>query len=274
MSVTTATYQQPVWFIPHGAGPCFFMDWQPADTWLQMADFLAGVIPSLPQRPRAIVVISAHWQSERFAVTGAAQPELIYDYYGFPESTYSLTYPAAGAPDLAAEIVALLQQQQLPTELEMKRGWDHGVFIPLKVMLPDASIPVVQVALRQDNDAAAHLALGRALAPLRAQGVMLVASGMSFHNMRGYGDARYTAPSVAFDEWLTETLVLPEAQRTQALVQWQQAPYAQDCHPPGKEEHFVPLLVAAGAAGTDPGAKVYSQQVLKTQLSGFRFGNL
>lgn len=267
-----ASSVQPVLFVPHGAGPCFFMEWSPADTWNEMAAFLRGVAATLPARPRAIVLVSGHWQTPGFSVTAAAQPGLIYDYSGFPAHTYQLDYPAPGAPALAERVAALLAQAGLRSGADARRGWDHGVFIPLRVMFPAADIPVLQLSLREDLDPAAHVAAGAALAALRAEGVLIIGSGMSFHNMRGYGDARYSAPSQAFDDWLTEAVQAEPAQRNAALSQWAQAPFAHHCHPAGHEEHLIPLMVAAGAAGLDRGRKVYTQQVMKTQLSAFRFG--
>ncbi|MCD2514390.1 DODA-type extradiol aromatic ring-opening family dioxygenase [Comamonas endophytica] len=263
---------QPVLFIPHGAGPCFFMDWSPADTWNEMAEFLAGAAGTLPEKPRAIMLISGHWQAPAFSVTASACPELIYDYHGFPPHTYQLAYPAPGDAALAARMAHRLADAGLQSALDAERGLDHGVFIPLKLMFPAADIPVVQLSLRADLDPAAHLAAGAALAGLRAEGVLIIGSGMSFHNMRGYGDARYTAPSEAFDEWLTDAVQADPLQRNASLRQWDGAPYAHHCHPPGQEEHLMPLLVAAGAAGKDRGRRIYSQQVMKTRLSAFRFG--
>jgi aromatic ring-opening dioxygenase catalytic subunit (LigB family) len=146
------------------------------------------------------------------------------------------------------------------------------MFIPLKVMFPEADIPVVQLSLRQDLDPEAHLQAGRALAPLRDEGVLILGSGMSFHNMRGYGDKRFTPLSEAFDDWLTDTVEGDSGIRYQRLRKWVQAPHALDCHPHGDEEHLIPLLVAAGAAGEEPGKKVYSERVMETQLSAFQFG--
>lgn len=263
---------QPVLFIPHGAGPCFFMDWNPPGTWDGMAGFLKGVADSLPARPRAILVVSAHWRTPGFSVTAGEHPALIYDYYGFPDHTYELTYPAPGAPELAERIAGLLSHAGLTNHPDPERGFDHGMFVPLKLMFPAADIPVVQLSLRDDLDPEAHLFVGQALASLRDEGVLIVGSGMSFHNMRGYGDAHFTAPSEAFDEWLTHAMEADLDRRHAALRQWEQAPHAHQCHPPGDEEHLIPLMVAAGAAGRDVGRKVYSEKVLKTQLSAYRFG--
>ncbi|WNO60640.1 class III extradiol ring-cleavage dioxygenase [Rheinheimera sp. MMS21-TC3] len=263
---------QPTYFIPHGAGPCFFMDWNPLTTWQNMSVFLSSISKELPETPKAILLISAHWQDDVFALTASANPGLIYDYFGFPESTYKLTYPAPGAPELAATIAKLISEAGLPCRLDENRGFDHGVFIPLKLMFATAEIPVVQLSLKRELDAATHLQLGATLASLREQGVLIIGSGMSFHNMSGYGDPRYTAPSEVFDRWLTDSIKAESSERLIRLQQWQGAPCAQDCHPRGAEEHLLPLMVVAGAAGTSSGRKVYSENVLCTQLSAFRFG--
>lgn len=262
----------PALFIPHGAGPCFFMDWNPPGTWDGMAAFLSGVATSLPVRPRAVLMVSAHWRTPGFSVTAAERPALIYDYYGFPPHTYELSYPAPGAPALAARVHGLLSDAGLESRSDAARGFDHGMFVPLKLVFPEADIPVAQLSLRADLDPAAHLAAGQALAALRQEGILIVGSGMSFHNMRGYGDARFTAASEVFDDWLTRAVESPEPQRLAALGHWAQAPHAHQCHPEGEQEHLMPLLVAAGAAGQDRGSKIYSERVLETQLSAYRFG--
>ncbi len=264
--------RQPSLFLPHGAGPCFFMDWQPAHTWQRMGDFLRGVAASLPERPSAILLISGHWLEPDFRVTGAAQPELIYDYYDFPPHTYEIQYPAPGEPALATQVTCLLSDAGLAAQADPLRGFDHGVFIPLKLVFPDAEIPIVQLSLRQDLDPLAHLQAGHALVPLRDQGVLIAGSGMSFHNMRGYGDPRFGPLSEVFDNWLEETVCSAPDLRWQQLIEWARAPAARDCHPPRAEEHLLPLLVAAGAAGEDAGQRVFSDVALEVRLSAFRFG--
>ncbi|MDX3895498.1 class III extradiol ring-cleavage dioxygenase [Pusillimonas sp.] len=269
---TTTGQRMPVYFIPHGAGPCFFMDWNPADTWLNMAHFLKNLAADLPRRPSAILLVSGHWLEPQFSLTGHARPPLIFDYSGFPSHTYELTYPAPGNPALAERAVQLLRQEGLASHVDGQRGFDHGVFIPLKLVFPSADIPVVQMSLRHDMDPAAHLEAGKALESLRDQDVLIVGSGMSFHNMRGYGDPRYTPISVEFDDWLSAAVESPFGQREALLRSWTQAPHARHCHPPGGEEHLIPLLVATGAAGVSPGSKVYSERVMETALSAYRFG--
>lgn len=261
-----ATDRLPSLFLPHGAGPCFFMDWHPPHAWDRMAAYLRGLAASLPARPRAVLAISAHWLEPAFTVASTAQPALIFDYHGFPPHTYRLTWPASGDPALAARVAALLEAAGLQAREDPARGLDHGIFVPLKLVFPDADIPVVPLSLRRDLDPAAHLAAGRALAPLREEGVLIVGSGMSFHNMRGYGDPRYGPASDAFDAWLAESVRSPDPA---ALAGWADAPGGLQSHPKGQEEHLLPLMVAAGAGG--PGRRDFSDRVMEVTLSAFRF---
>ncbi len=259
--------EQPSFFIPHGGGPCFFMP-DPTGIWSNMAAFLRTLPERLPIKPTAILVASAHWETEGFVFTGSDTPSLIYDYYGFPETTYQLTYSAPGSPAIADEAARLLGEAGLSARVDPERGLDHGVFIPLKVAFPDAQVPVIEMSLDQGLDPSLHLEAGRALAPLRAQGVVIIGSGMSFHNMQGYGDSRFTAPSQMFDQWLTKANSLERGLRADRLTQWASAPGARLSHP--QEEHLLPLMVAAGAA-EESGKRIYTEQVLKTAISGFQF---
>jgi aromatic ring-opening dioxygenase catalytic subunit (LigB family) len=260
------TQTLPSLYIPHGGGPCFFMD-DPHRQWTGMADYLRGIPVSLPHQPRAILVVSAHWETEGFAVTGGAQPELVFDYYGFPPHTYELTYPAPGDPELAARVVELLSDAGMAAHVDAERGYDHGAFVPLKVAFPDATIPVIEMSLDVSLDPALHLAAGTALAPLRKEGVLIIGSGMSFHNMRAYGNRQATAPSEAFDAALTASALSPSDIRAEALTNWHDMEAARFSHP--REEHLIPMMVAAGAGGA--GRKVYGERVLETAISGFLF---
>lgn len=269
---TSPSAKMPTWFIPHGGGPCFFMDWNPPDAWNRMADFLKHVATTLPRTPKAIVMVSAHWLEPHFAVTSAAQPDLIYDYFGFPAHTYELKYPAPGAPALADQIVKMLTAAGIASGANAERGFDHGMFIPLKLIFPEANIPVVQLSLHTSLDPAQHLAAGRALETLRDQDVLIIGSGMSFHNMRAYGHPPYGPVSDAFDDWLTHAVESSPQERERLLTNWEQAPGARQCHPPRAEEHLIPLMTVAGAAGKDAGRKVFSDRVMETTLSAFTFG--
>jgi len=259
--------RQPSLYIPHGGGPCFFMP-DPAATWTGMAQFLGQLHLALPERPRAILIVSGHWETPGFRFTGSTRPSLLFDYYGFPPYTYQLRYDAPGAPELAERAAGLLRAAGLQASVDGERGFDHGVFVPLKVAFPEAEIPVVQMSLDRSLDPALHGAAGAALATLRDEGVLILGSGMSFHNLRAYGDPRATAPSLAFDRWLGDAVQQPGPERGAALAAWEQAPAARVSHP--REEHLIPLMVAAGAS-ENAGRRAYGQLVLGTAVSGFRF---
>lgn len=259
--------RQPSFFIPHGGGPCFFMP-DPQGNWTTMAEFLRSLPARLPEAPKAILVVSGHWETDGFAFTGAENPPLLFDYYGFPAHTYELRFDAPGAPSLAARARQLLQEAGFTATVDTRRGYDHGVFIPLKVAWPEAEVPVVEMSLDRSLDPALHVAAGKALAPLRDEGVLIVGSGMSFHNMRGYGNPQSTALSQAFDEWLGTAATADAETRAEALSHWAEAPGGRFSHP--REEHLLPLMVAAGASQA-AGEKVWSDLVLKTAISAFRF---
>ncbi len=267
MTISPPVTSQPSLFIPHGGGPCFFMP-DPNGIWTGMEAHLRGLAASLPARPRAILIISGHWESRGFAFSGAEQPELIFDYYNFPPHTYELTYPVPGAPWLAAQAAELLRAAGLPATVDPARGLDHGVFVPMKVAFSQADIPLVQMALDASLDPALHLRAGEALTPLRAAGVLIIGSGMSFHNLRAYGDPRATEPSGLFDQWLTSAAQAEGPERTARLSHWTQAPFARFCHP--REEHLMPLMVAAGASATR-GQHDYGEIVMASAISGYRF---
>lgn len=270
MNTKNRSQKMPSLFIPHGGGPCFFMDWDPPDTWKKMGAWLASLAGAIGVRPKAIALISGHWESPEFAVTGSAHPPLIYDYQGFPPSTYQLRYDAPGAPALAEQIAGLLKQAGLAVRIDPARGFDHGVFIPLKVVYPQANVPIVQLSLKHGLDPRVHLEVGRVLQPLREQGNLIVGSGMSYHNLRGFGE-QFGAASDRFDEWLTDAVCAPSAElRNQKLEQWQRAPHARLAHP--REEHLLPLMVAAGAAGDDSGRKIFSDRVMGVTVSAYQFG--
>lgn len=240
----------------------------PQRIWFRMGQFLRDLPSSLGERPRAILIVSGHWEMRGFALTGAARPPLVFDYYGFPPHTYQLRYDAAGSPELAAQVAALLQEAGFAAGVDAARGLDHGVFVPLKVAFPDADVPVVELSLDAGLDASLHLAAGRALAPLRAEGVLVLGAGMSFHNLGALGDPRLAGPSRQFDDWLNESASAPAAERAARLARWQDAPAARLAHP--RHEHLLPLMVAAGASD-QPGRRIYNEQVLGAMISGFAF---
>jgi aromatic ring-opening dioxygenase catalytic subunit (LigB family) len=269
--MTESIQRQPSIFLPHGGGPCFFMDWTwgPADTWHATERFLAGVAATLPSRPRALLVISGHWEEPAFTVSTAPHPELIFDYYGFPPHTYQLTWPAPGEPELARRVKALLEDAGLPTAESATRGYDHGVFVPLKVAFPEAQIPVVTLSLVESLDPGLHIAAGRALAPLRDEGVLIIGSGMTFHNLRAYMQPQTLGLSRVFDHWLTGAVEQAGPERTAQLAHWSAAPSAAFAHP--REEHLIPLMVAAGAGGEAPGKRIFGDEPMGAAISAFRF---
>jgi aromatic ring-opening dioxygenase catalytic subunit (LigB family) len=248
------------------------MDWNPPDAWNRMADFLKNLASTLPRTPKAIVMVSAHWMESNFSVTSGVQPGLNYDYYGFPAHTYELKYPAPGAPALADQIVKTLTAAGIASAENSQRGFDHGMFIPLKLIFPQANIPVVQLSLHNSLSPIQHLDAGRALETLRDQDVLIIGSGMSFHNMRAYGNPQFGPVSDAFDAWLTKAVESGPKDRQYLLSNWEQAPSARQCHPPRAEEHLIPLMTVAGTAGNDAGHKVFSDRVMETTLSAFTFG--
>ncbi|HTL51858.1 MAG TPA: class III extradiol ring-cleavage dioxygenase, partial [Planctomycetota bacterium] len=243
----------------------------PPDTWEKMRGWLSRLPGTLPQPPRAIVVISGHWETREFAVTGSAHPPLIYDYSGFPPETYQLQYPAPGDPALAEQIRGLLTAAGFEAKIDAERGFDHGVFIPFKVIYPAAQIPIVQLSVLKSLDPAVHLAAGRALAPLRAENVLIVGSGMSYHNLRELFRGGKNADSDRFDGWLTPAVTGTTARERDASLQdWAHAPAARNAHP--REEHLIPLMVAAGAAGEDRGVRIFSDRVMGATVSAYGFG--
>lgn len=260
----------PTYFISHGGGP---WPWLPQMRHMlrNLESSLARMPQEIGEKPKAILMISGHWEDASFAVMSAARPGMVYDYGGFPPETYKIVYPAPGAPALARHTADLIAAAGLPTRLDERQGFDHGTFVPAYVMYPQADVPVYQVSLQQDYDPATHFALGRALAPLRDAGVLIVGSGLSYHNLRLFGPGA-KVPSAAFDRWLDDTLHLPAAPRTAALLDWESAPHARTCH--AQEDHLVPLFAALGAAEGEVATRTYHDTDLfgGVTASSWRFG--
>lgn len=272
IEINTMTARLPTYYLSHGGGPWPWLKPQFGTTFDRLEASLLAIGRELAGVPRAVLVISAHWEADRFLVGAAAKPPMVYDYRGFPEHTYHIRYDAPGSPALAERVRVLLAGGGMATALDDQRGFDHGTFSLMKPLYPAADMPIVQLSIRTDYDPAAHLAAGRLLAPLRDEGVLIVGSGSSFHDLRRLGSSG-TAPSVAFDRWLDETLVTASPEdRAARLTHWTEAPAARGAHP--REDHLMPLLVAVGAAGDEPGACVYHQTDFMgaVTLSSFRFG--
>ena len=274
--MSKAAARLPTLYIPHGGGPCFFMEPSPPlprDLWDRLANYLKGIDKSLGQRPKAVLVISGHWEMPRPTVNTAPNHTLLFDYYGFPEHTYQLTYPAHNSPETVARIEELLSSAGYRAVEDDHRGLDHGVFVPFKLIYPDADVPMIQLSLLASLDAAAHIRLGKALAPLRDEGVLIVGSGMSYHNLRAMYVQRQDVDNAVseFDTWLTEAATDSDPERRNAkLTEWENAPWARFCHP--REEHLLPLHVAAGAAGDDVGRHAFGDKIVGKAISGYQFG--
>lgn len=268
--------RMPTIFIPHGGGPCFFMDWNPPNAWDNQADYLRSLVVAIGQKPKAMLVISGHWEEDEVTVQSNPAPELLFDYHGFPAHTYELEYPALGDLALSTRVVELLRDAGIPTNVNSTRGYDHGVFVPLKVAFPDADVPIVQLSLKSNLDPKNHLEIGQALQPLRDEGVLIIGSGNTYHNLRAMmrgnqlGENK-TILGHEFDKWLSDAVCNPNPEeRNKLLENWSSAPQAKDAHP--REEHLIPLHVIAGAAGTDIGIKTLEDHVMGVVESAFQFG--
>ena len=247
METTRTDQKAQLVYLSHGGGPLPLLGDPGHAAMVAFMQRLGGRL----RRPEAILVVSAHWEEPVATVQGGAAPPLYYDYYGFPEETYHVTYPAPGDPDLAARIVDLLHGNVIPCGVDYERGFDHGLFIPLKLMFPQADIPALQLSLVRGLDARAHVDLGKALRGLLANDVLVVGSGFSFHNMMAFDWRATDAPDPrndAFQDWLIGVCTDggTEQERELRLVEWQAAPSARYCHP--REEHLLPLHVCAGMA--------------------------
>ena len=257
----------PSLFVPHGGGPAFFMQGSLHKVFQPMADFLASIDRILPSEPSTILLITAHWETPLVTFTGGNRPNLIYDYFGFPKDMYNLTYPASGNPEVARRAAELLGSARIDCNIDPEYGWDHGVFIPLKVIYPNANIPIVAMSLEETLDPNLHVSIGHALTPLRDEGVLILGSGMSYHNLHQIlGDGN---GSVEFDQWLDNALAGDHAHRKASLNRWNSAPSARKAHP--REEHLLPLMVASGAGSDEPAIKLWEGAADKTRLSAWAF---
>jgi len=255
-----------VLFLSHGGGPMPLLGDVGHTEMLACLKSIAADI----RKPSAILVISAHWEASIPTITSAAKPPLIYDYYGFPEESYRISYPCPGEPLLAQQVQASLQKAGIGANCDAQRGFDHGLFIPLKIMYPEADIPCVQLSLVDSLNPTEHLNIGRALQNLNYENLLVIGSGFSFHNLKAFfappsNDA--TAKNESFENWLIETCASPdfsEENRTQRFTQWQNAPAARYCHP--REEHLLPLHVCYGLAET-PCSQHFELQILNKKAS-------
>ena len=256
----------PVLFVSHGSPMTALDPGRAGVAWQRLAHEVG--------RPRAILIASAHWETDLPMVTGSAAPETIHDFGGFPDALYAIRYAAPGAPDVAAEAVAALKAASITAGIDGCRGLDHGAWVPLMHMFPKADVPVVQLSVQPARGAAHHIALGRALAPLSERGVLIVGSGHATHNLRDWrshatnraADLRYVGE---FAEWIATRLASSD---DASLAAWKsEAPGALRAHP--TDEHFLPLLVAYGAAGERPQVERVHDEVIGGALAmdAYRF---
>jgi len=261
--------RMPTAFVPHAGGPVGHVEMglptaevdDIVSYWRSLRD-LPGATPN------AVLAVSAHWEARVPTVMSSSNPPMLYDYGGFPPQAYQITWPAPGDPALATRVRELLERAGFESADDPKRGFDHGTFVPFKMTYP-ADVPVVQLSLKAGLDAGEHLRIGRALAPLRDEGVFIVGSGDSFHNLRGF-TSEFRKRSDAFHAWLIESVTGDAKERDRKLSDWTSAPCARDCHP--REEHLIPLMVVAGAAGEDLGTVTWRGPFLGIEQVGFHFG--
>jgi aromatic ring-opening dioxygenase catalytic subunit (LigB family) len=253
-------------YFSHGGGPLPIL----GDASHQsMIDFM-NELPSHLTRPDRVLVISAHWEEQIPTLLGAANPPLFYDYYGFPEQAYQITYSAPGDPVLAERVATMLGVNDIPSRIDLDRGFDHGVFIPLKLMYPDADIPITQLSLIRGLNARQHLALGKALQNLKDENILIIGSGFSFHNINEFFRSIPGADDLRnedFQDWLIETCTgqIGATEREDRLARWEEAPFARYCHP--REEHLLPLHVCAAMAGK-PAELVFNEKILGKRSIG------
>jgi 4,5-DOPA dioxygenase extradiol len=250
----------PSVFISHGAPNLLLYASDTRDFWRGLSAHWS--------RPSAILIMSAHFETEAPTFEAGAHPGMIYDFGGFDPELYRVAYPAAGAPALAEKASQLAQAAGLSTVLSEGRGFDHGTWVPLKAIFPEADIPVATLSVQPRRDGAHHLALGRALAPLRDEGVLIVGSGSATHNLRAFFSGEDAQPwALAFNEWLCERI---EAGDANAIAHWERGPEAQRNHP--TPEHYLPLPFAFGAAGPAArGKRLHRAMIGPISLDAYEF---
>ena len=257
-----------VLFIPHGGGPLPLLD---DKSHQKLVKFLTEV-PATLKQPSSILIISAHWEENNVTITSAENPALIYDYSGFAEQAYDIQYPAPGNPALAHKIYNLLQDNDIDATLDDQRGFDHGLFVPLKIMFPDASIPCVQISLVNSLDPQTHINIGKALHSLIKENILIIGSGFSFHNLRAFFSQSGNVVDTnneAFEHWLIDTCTnnkLSESDRETRLINWTNAPFSRYCHP--REEHLLPLHVCYGVS-LSAAKLAFNDKVIGKKASAF-----
>jgi 4,5-DOPA dioxygenase extradiol len=267
MTQTSSENKGQIVYFSHGGGPLPILG---DANHKAMIDFMRR-LPSQLAKPASILVISAHWEENAATLLGAQNPAMFYDYYGFPDEAYDITYPAPGSPEQANRMAGLLNKNNIPAHIDSRRGFDHGLFIPLKLMYPQADIPCLQLSLVRGLNPGAHIALGKALRALKNENILVIGSGFSFHNMQAFswqGTGASDPANDAFQEWLIEncTGAMSQAEREGCLIEWERAPSARYCHP--REEHLLPLHVCLGMADR-PAKLIFDDQILGKRSVAF-----
>jgi aromatic ring-opening dioxygenase catalytic subunit (LigB family) len=262
--------KMPVYFVSHGGGPWPYIEGM-RQQFAATERALAALPGHLPEPSRAILVVTGHWEAPVFTVSTATQPPMLYDYGGFPEHTYHVSYPAPGSPPLAGRVQQLLGDAGIPVREDASRGFDHGTFVPLMLMYPAANVPVVMLSLKSSYDAAEHIRVGQSLSALRDEGVLIVGSGMTYHNMRGFGRPESGVVAERFQQYLGAAVTQADWHvRNDMLTNWQSAEGARQAHP--QEDHLIPLMVVAGAAADDQGREAFVDRIYNVPMASYAFG--
>lgn len=256
----------PVLFISHGGGP-----WPWIEEMRSQFTVTERALTELGQaiKPKAILVISGHWEENQFSISTSLLPSMLYDYSGFPPHTYHIKYQAPGSMELSQKIKEYLTAAKINIKEDSKRGLDHGTFVPLYIMYPEANIPVVLLSLKNTLDPEEHIRVGELLSPLREEGVLIIGSGLSYHNLRAFFRGG-KIPSEIFESWLTQSIEQKASVRNELLTHWYKAPSARLAHP--REDHLLPLMVVAGAAGEDKGHRIFLDKAFEVSMASYQFG--
>jgi aromatic ring-opening dioxygenase catalytic subunit (LigB family) len=260
--------KQPVLFISHGGGP---WPWIPElnNQYKETSKNFSQIAAKLPELPKAILCISAHWETPEFTVSTNPSPDLIFDYSGFPPHTYQLMYAGTGSPEIAGRAGMHLAMAGINIEVDVTRGFDHGVFVPLCLIFPEGQVPIVTLSIKKNYDPAEHIKLGEALAPLRDEGVLIIGSGLTYHNLKLFNELGHLS-SQDFEDFCADASASEKTKRAELLKNWRKVPSAKAAHP--REDHLVPLFVCAGAAGSDTGQRLFTDTVNGIVMGNYRFG--
>jgi aromatic ring-opening dioxygenase catalytic subunit (LigB family) len=256
-------------YFSHGGGPLPILG-DPSHT--AMISFMEK-LPEDYEKPNSVIVISAHWEEDIPNVIGSKNPSLYYDYFGFPQEAYELKYSAPGTPELVKRTKELFEKKGIKSKINYERGFDHGLFIPLMMMYPEADIPMTQISLIKGLDPKVHIELGKAISSLEKENIMIIGSGFSFHNMRAFnwsGKNEKDPRNDEFHDWLIDVCTedYKKTEREEKLISWEEAPNARYCHP--RAEHLMPLHVCCGIA-EDKGEIIFDDYILGKRAIAIRW---